>query len=432
MNSQIEMLSSTLVKLKVEIPEAEFTQKYKEMLSATKGAAGAVGIDVKNRTELGKLDNGLSANLIKEICDDYVNKKFPEALLKHKLTPLSKVQFTKGAVERGKGFSFFAEFEVKPEINNLNLNDLATGLTFEPTVTEEMVNASVESLRILNKKLIPITENRPAKTGDFVVIDIKGEMDGKRMPKLSGENNNLEIGKGFFLKDFEDKLVGMLTGSGKQFRLILPQNYPDVSLRGKEVFFTVNLKSINKMELPKFDEKFFKAVMPEVEKQFLNLETLRTSVKKHLEEFEANRLFKENKLKVLQRLAGQNRIDCPKYLLEVQYGIFVDEFKRTEGSKYLPAELEKVISSKKPEFQKRSEELVKIGIIVEWIARQNSFKCNTEDFESFMEKRAKELNMPLAQIKMVFSTPEARNQLVYAIIEDKVVQHLIKRNKKSN
>ena len=434
MNSQIEMLSSTLVKLKVEIPEAEFNQKFIEMLSQTKQAAGNVGIDTQNRSELGKLDNGLSANLIKEICDDYVNKKFPEALVKHKLTPLSKVQFTREAVQRGKGFSFYAEFEVKPEISNLNLNDLATELVFEPKVSEEMINASIENLRALNKKRIPVTENRSAAVGDLVVIDIKGELDGQKVAKLSGENNNIEIGKGFFLKDFEDKLVGMMTGHGKQFKLMLPQNYPDMALRGKEVLFTVNLKSINRIELPNLDENFFKVAMPGVEKKYLNLATLRDTIKKHLVEFESRKVakFKENKLKLLQRLAGQNRIDCPKYLLQVQYGIFVDEFKRTEGAKYAPADLEKVIAARKPEFQKQSEELVKIGIIVEWIARQNGLKCNTEDFETFMERRAKELNMALAQIKLVFSTPEARNQLVYAIIEDKVVHLLLKQNKKSN
>lgn len=98
-----------------------------------------------------------------------------------------------------------------------------------------------------------------AKKGDTVTIDFEGKLDGTTpFDNGSGEDYPLELGSGTFIAGFEDGIIGMKVGETKDLKLKFPDNYGSADLAGKDVTFTVTVKSITENVMPELTDKFVK------------------------------------------------------------------------------------------------------------------------------------------------------------------------------
>jgi len=84
-----------------------------------------------------------------------------------------------------------------------------------------------------------------AKSGDTVVIDFAGYLDGEQFPGGTAENFPLTLGSGQFVPGFEDQLIGMKKGQEKDVKITFPEQYVP-GLAGKDVIFKVKLVEIKK------------------------------------------------------------------------------------------------------------------------------------------------------------------------------------------
>jgi trigger factor len=84
-----------------------------------------------------------------------------------------------------------------------------------------------------------------AKTGDTVVIDFVGTLDGQPFDGGSATGFPLKLGSGMFVPGFEDQLVGMKKGEERDVKLTFPEQYVP-GLAGKDVVFKVTVQDIVK------------------------------------------------------------------------------------------------------------------------------------------------------------------------------------------
>lgn len=111
-------------------------------------------------------------------------------------------------------------------------------------VSDEEVNQ-----RISDEILIYFPENLEADhdvavNGDTVLIDFVGILDGVAFEGGTAEDYQLTLGSGAFIDGFEAGVVDMKVGDVKDLTLTFPDDYFSADLAGKEVVFTVTLKSI--------------------------------------------------------------------------------------------------------------------------------------------------------------------------------------------
>lgn len=98
-----------------------------------------------------------------------------------------------------------------------------------------------------------------AKKGDTATIDFEGKLNGTTpFDNGSGEDYPLELGSGTFIKGFEEGIIGMKVGETKDLKLKFPDNYGSADLAGKDVTFTVTVKSITENIMPELTDKFVK------------------------------------------------------------------------------------------------------------------------------------------------------------------------------
>lgn len=122
-------------------------------------------------------------------------------------------------------------------------------------VTKEELDNEIEKLRDQLAEVV-VKENGEVATGDTVVIDFDGYVDGKALDGGKGENYPLEIGSHTFIPGFEEGLVGHKTNDELELNLKFPENYVE-DLKNKDVTFKVKIHEIKTRVLPEINEEFY-------------------------------------------------------------------------------------------------------------------------------------------------------------------------------
>ena len=77
------------------------------------------------------------------------------------------------------------------------------------------------------------TVERAAETGDHVVMDYVGRVDGEPFAGGEGRDQLIELGSGRLIPGFEEQLVGASAGDEREVEVTFPEGYPN-DLGGKD------------------------------------------------------------------------------------------------------------------------------------------------------------------------------------------------------
>ena len=147
----------------------------------------------------------------------------------------------------GEALTFSIEIGVRPIAQLGEYKGLEVGRG-EATVPEADIEREVEGMRERLAKLE--TVERPAETGDFVVLDYVGSRDGVPFDGGEGRDQLLELGSGRLIPGFEEQLVGASAGEDRTVELTFPEDYGHEELAGQPASFAVTVKEVKHKELP--------------------------------------------------------------------------------------------------------------------------------------------------------------------------------------
>jgi trigger factor len=155
--------------------------------------------------------------------------------------------------EKGSPLAFTIEVGVVPPAQLGDYKGLEVGRR-EPRVDAQEVQAEVERLRESLASLE--TVDRPAGTGDFVVIDYTGSLEDEEFEGGSGRGQVVELGSGRLVPGFEEQLQGASAGDEREVNVTFPDDYPAENLAGKDASFAVEVKEVKEKRLPELDDDF--------------------------------------------------------------------------------------------------------------------------------------------------------------------------------
>jgi len=259
-----------------------------------------------------------------EALQDSLPTWYSEAVVEQDLRPIDtpRIDFD-GTLDEEEGFKFSAEVEVRPEAS-LGEYKGVEALRREVEVSDGQVDEQLEELRGQFATLAAV-EDRPAKEGDFVIIDYRGErMAGGPLEGADAQDYMLEIGGGELLPDFENNLVGMKAGERKRFGVMFPMDYGEESLRGQSVLFDVHLKEIKERDLPPLDDDLAMEAS-----EFDTLEELRGAIRDQLAGALEERAQGEFRGRVLDAVARGAEVEVPDVMVDDKAGEMVESFERS-------------------------------------------------------------------------------------------------------
>ena len=148
---------------------------------------------------------------------------YDEAITSEKLEVVSKPQIDIVQIGKGKDLVFTAVVALKPEVKLGKYKGISVEKV-EYKVTDEEVDAQINSMAERNSRMIAVTD-RAAKKGDTAVIDFVGSVDGVEFEGGKAENHELELGSNTFIPGFEDQVIGMKAEEVKDINVKFPEDY---------------------------------------------------------------------------------------------------------------------------------------------------------------------------------------------------------------
>lgn len=146
-------------------------------------------------------------------------------------------------------------------------------------ITDEEVESAIESNLQMNATTTEVTD-RAVESGDTATIDFVGKIDGKEFEGGSSTDYAVVIGSGTMIEGFEDSIIGHKIGETFDWNGAFPDDYMNTDYAGKDVVFTITVKSISKEDIPELNDEFVKSVSEESK----TVEEYKAEIKKQLEE----------------------------------------------------------------------------------------------------------------------------------------------------
>lgn len=210
----------------------------------------------------------------------------------------------------GEPLTFSIEIGVRPTAQLGEYRGLEVGRR-EPEVPEEAVERELEGVREQMAKLESV--QRPAETGDFVVMDFAGSIDGEPFAGGEGRDQLLELGSGRLVEGFEDQLVGASPGEDRTVEVTFPDDYRAEDLAGATASFAVTVKDVKRKDLPELDDDLAADAAG-----FDSLDELRADARSKLEEAERDRIESDFRQAVLDAAVAASTVEVPHDLVHAR------------------------------------------------------------------------------------------------------------------
>jgi trigger factor len=285
------------------------------------------------------------------------------------------------------------------------------------TEVEEAVNRIAEQSRPYE----PRGEGGKAETGDRVVIDFTGKLDGEPFEGGTGGDVGINLGSNTFIPGFEDQLVGIAAGDKRTVNVTFPQVYPNEKLAGKNAEFEVTAKSVEAPKPVTVGDEFAKSLGLE------SLAKLKDVVKERLAREHAAMSRQKVKRKLLDELDARHKFTPPPSLVEDEFNnVWKTVQDDLAAQKRTFADENTTEEKAKEEYRAIAERRVRLGLVIAEIGERNNIKVTDEEVSRAVMDRARQAPGHEQQVWEFYrNNPNALASLRAPIFEDKVVDYIL-------
>ena len=256
--------------------------------------------------------------LLEEAVRDTLSSWYSDAIESAGIVPIGDPQLDLGELPgQGQALEFSIEIGVLPTAELGEYKGLEVGRR-EPEVTDEQIEQEIEGMRERLARLQ--TAERPAASGDFVVVDYVGSIASGEEASTTweqfaggeGRDQLVELGSGNLIPGFEEGLLGASAGDTRTVALQFPDDYGSQELAGRRASFEVTVKEVKLKELPAVDEDFA------IDAGFDDLQELNEDIRRRLIEVEQERIEGEFRQAALDAAVAGARVQVTPELVKAR------------------------------------------------------------------------------------------------------------------
>lgn len=417
MQVNVEQLSSIKKKISFEIPAERVQAETDKVFSEIRKRAVIPGFR-KGKAPQGLIRKSYQEQVEGDVMKNLFNDTYFKYIQENSLFPVGYPILDTDPLTEGAPFKYTATIEVYPEVAVNNYEGFE--LVKEKYIADESaVDARINQMRENMAQLRPLAEERPAASGDHVIIDFEGFVDGKKLDGGDATDHQLELGSNSFIPGFEDQVVGMSVGEQKQIKLAFPEPYHSAELAGKPVEFSVTLKEIKVKEMPELDDDFAQEFG-----EFETLADLKAKVAETIERQEKERIERQFKDSLLKTLIEKNDFELPEAMIERQLSSMLENSKQRLQSQRMTLEMMGLDEQGyKIQFRPVAASQVKGALLLHELATKTGIEVTESDIEAHLRTIAEESGQDYERIsKYYLKSDEAKQGLEEQIREEKVVE----------
>ena len=358
----------------------------------------------------------LSADALNKAIDQGVK----DLMTKEKLRPALQPAVSLGdGYARGKDAEITVALVVLPEIAAPSIEGLKLERLTVPA-DDKAVMAKIEEFAAQMKRFDDAPKTKKAATGDQVIIDFAGSVDGTPFDGGTGEDMAVEIGSGQLIPGFEDQLVGVKAGDEKTVKVTFPEEYPVENLKGKDAEFAVTVKTVKVPADSKIDDEFAKSLGLE------SLDKLKELMKDQVEQ-ELNGLTRTYmKRKLLDQLAASHDFDVPPTMVEAEFNQIWQQLEHEASHEEDPEAAKAELEKDRDEYRSIAVRRVRLGLLLSEIGQAHGVQVSNQEMQRLIMQAAQQYRPEDRQrfVEYVQQDALAAAQLRAPLYEDKVVDFL--------
>ncbi len=374
--STVEELNPTRVKLTVEVSGEELEPKIK---AAYKSIANQVQIPGfrKGKVPAPIIDQRFGREaVIQQAISDGLQEFYQAGLAEAEITPLSRPEVEVDEIPDPKTnegvLKFSGEIDIKPVVE---LPDYA-GLEVQIEAKEADEEAVQEELDALRSRFGTLKEvDRPAKTDDFVTIDLVATIGEEEVDNATGLS--YQVGAGTMLEGLDEALDGLSAGEDAIFTTTLSGGEHS----GEEASVKVTLTAVKERELPEADDEF-----AQLASEFDTIEELKADLKKQAESTVLEKQGVEARDKVLEKLMSLVEVPVPASVIEEQISQHFTSQGHSEGDSHDTEE-------HRTEIREQTEEAFRNEIVLDLIADKEEIGVDQAEMIEYIVATAQQYGM---------------------------------------
>lgn len=341
-------------------------------------------------------------SLYQDAVDIVLPQAYSEAVEEAGIEPVDQPQIDIEEIEKGSPLKFKATVTVKPEVELGQYKGLTVDVQ-DTDVTAEEVDQEIEQLREQHADLAVVEEGE-VQSGDTVVMDFEGFVDGEAFEGGQAENYTLEIGSGQFIPGFEEELIGAKSGEETEVNVEFPEEYHAEDLAGKPAVFKVKVHDIKRKDLPELDDEFAKDVNEEHE----TFEDLKQEVTNRLKKQKEDDAEMAKKDALVEQATENTTIDLPDAMIDTEADRMLEEFGQRLQQQGMSLDMyyqfaQTDADGMKEQFKEDAEKRVRMNLTLEAISEAENIEVSEEDIDAEIEKMAEMYQRPAEEIKQILS-----------------------------
>ena len=259
------------------------------------------------------------------------------------------------------------EVDVRPEFD-LPAYDTITVTVDAVEADEAGIDAELDRLRARFGTLV--TVDRPAKTGDFVELDLVATIDGNEIDRAEGVS--YEIGSGELLEGIDEAIESLTADEQTTFRSKLVGG----EHAGEEAEVAVTITAVKERELPEADDDF-----AQMASEFDTIAELRESLSERVSQQAVFTQGSAARDKFIDALLEAVEIPVPPQLIEDEVHNHLEGENRLEDDEH------------RAEVTEASEKQFRTQMVLDKIAEDANVQVSQDELTQYLIQSAAQYNM---------------------------------------
>ena len=389
MQSAVETLSPTRVRLTVEVP---FDELQPELVKAYKTIGASVKVQGFRPGKVPPriLDQRVGRDVVlQEAVQEALPRLYSEAVTESGVAPVSRPEVDVTKLDDGVELAFTAEFDVRPDFDLPDFASLSVTVD-EVIVEEEDITTELDDLRLHYATLAPV--ERAAADGDYLTLDLVATVAGEEVPGGNAQGLSYRIGAGDLLDGIDEAVIGKSAGDATTFTTTLIAG----QYAGELSDVAVTVKAVNERQLPDADEAFAETT------GFATLDELREDIRARL--MLAGKQEQGNAVRdhVLEALLAAVDLPLPETVLEAEL-----EWRKQNTTQQLQGAgltLEQFLENSGKSQEDFDEQLldgattsIKAQFVLDAIAERDQLAITDDEFREVLMRRSQSAGVPPEQ-----------------------------------
>jgi len=290
-----------------------------------------------------------------------------------------------------------------------------------PVVTDEEIDAQIDRLRDQYAELEDV--ERPADSGDFVMINITASHDGEQIPEAAADDLLYEVGSRSFIPGLDDLLGGASVGDIREGAGTLPPGFGQDGSR--EVTLKVLVKGVRAKKLPEVSDEWVSDVS-EFESAAELTERVRTNLS-IMKLDAADRAFRD---KLLEEISGELALEVPEALVEAELDASFHNLAHTLEQQGLDfGNYLRITGQSEQEFvdelRGRSERTLRTRILLDSVVAIEGLQVADGELDEAIASMAEDINQEAAALKESLVTSGRVDVLTGDILRRKALDRIV-------